>query len=64
VPKRDRLFPLRVWSAIFAAAALLIVVLPLAHLALPAGHPLHVSSFWITLLGKFMCYAVVRWRWT
>ena len=54
-----RLFPLRVWSAIFAAAALLIVVLPLAHLALPAGHPLHVSSFWITLLGKFMCYAVV-----
>jgi urea transport system permease protein len=54
-----RLFPLRVWSAIFAAAALLIVVLPLAHLVLPAGHPLHVSSFWITLLGKFMCYAVV-----
>ncbi|MBK9244072.1 MAG: urea ABC transporter permease subunit UrtC [Burkholderiales bacterium] len=54
-----RLFPLRVWSAIFAAAALLIVVLPVLHLAVPAGHPLHVSSFWITLLGKFMCYAVV-----
>jgi len=48
----------------FRAAALLIVVLPLAHLALPAGHPLHVSSFWITLLGKFMCYAWWRWRWT
>jgi len=54
-----RLFPLRVWSAIFAAAALLIVVLPVLHLAVPADHPLHVSSFWITLLGKFMCYAVV-----
>jgi len=54
-----RLFPLRVWSAIFAAAALLIVVLPVLHLALPADHALHVSSFWITLLGKFMCYAVV-----
>jgi urea transport system permease protein len=54
-----RLFPLRVWSAIFATAAVLIVVLPLLHLAVPAGHPLHVSSFWITLLGKFMCYAVV-----
>jgi len=54
-----RLFPLRLWSAIFATAALLIVLLPLLHLALPAGHPLHVSSFWITLLGKFMCYAVV-----
>jgi len=54
-----RLFPLRVWSAIFAVAGLLIVVLPVLHLALPEGHALHVSSFWITLLGKFMCYAVV-----
>jgi urea transport system permease protein len=54
-----RLFPLRVWGAIFAAAALLIVVLPVLHLAVPADSPLHVSSFWITLLGKFMCYAVV-----
>jgi len=54
-----RLFPLRAWSAIFAAAALLIVVLPALHLALPPDHALHVSSFWITLLGKFMCYAVV-----
>ena len=54
-----RLFPLRVWSAIFAAAAVLLVVLPVLHLAVPADHPLHVSSFWITLLGKFMCYAVV-----
>jgi len=54
-----RLFPLPVWSAIFSVAALLIVVLPVLHLAVPAGHALHVSSFWITLLGKFMCYAVV-----
>ena len=54
-----RLFPRRVWSAVFAVAAVLVVVLPVLHLAVPAGHPLHVSSFWITLLGKFMCYAVV-----
>ena len=54
-----RLFPPRVWSAIFVAAAVLLVVVPLLHLALPPAHALHVSSFWITLLGKFMCYAVV-----
>jgi len=54
-----RLFPLHVWGALFATTALLIVVLPALHLALPADHALHVSSFWITLLGKFMCYAVV-----
>jgi urea transport system permease protein len=54
-----RLFPLQVWSAILAVAALLLVVLPVLHLAVPESNPLHVSSFWITLVGKFMCYAVV-----
>jgi len=54
-----RLFSLRAWSAVFTVTAVLLVVLPVLHLALPADHPLHVSSFWITLLGKFMCYAVV-----
>jgi urea transport system permease protein len=54
-----RLFTLRTWTAVFAITAVLLVVLPVLHLAVPADHPLHVSSFWITLLGKFMCYAVV-----
>ena len=54
-----RLFPLRVWTMIFAAAALLLIVLPVLHLAVPEASPLHVSSFWITLIGKFMCYAIV-----
>jgi urea transport system permease protein len=54
-----RLFPLRIWSAILAATSLLLVVLPVLHLAVPETSPLHVSSFWITLVGKFMCYAVV-----
>jgi urea transport system permease protein len=54
-----RLFPFAVWSGIFAATALLLVVLPALHLAVPDTSPLHVSSFWITLVGKFMCYAVV-----
>jgi urea transport system permease protein len=54
-----RLFPLRTWSAIFSVTAVLLVLVPILHLALPATHSLHVSSFWITLLGKFMCYAIV-----
>jgi urea transport system permease protein len=54
-----RLFSLRTWTAVFAVTAVLLVVLPVLHLALPPEHALHVSSFWITLLGKFMCYAVV-----
>src|SRR5262249_16262443 len=54
-----RLFTPRTWIAIFSVAALLLAVLPTLHLAVPPGHLLHVSSFWITLIGKFMCYAVV-----
>jgi urea transport system permease protein len=54
-----RLFPLQVWTAIFAVTAILLVVIPVLHLAVPESSALHVSSFWITLLGKFMCYAVV-----
>ena len=54
-----RLFPLRIWSAILAVTSLLLVVLPVLHLAVPETSPLHISSFWITLVGKFMCYAVV-----
>ena len=45
--------------ALLSVAAVLVLLLPALHLALPSTHPLHVSSFWITLLGKFMCYAVV-----
>ena len=47
------------WLAFGIAALVVVVVLPLANLALPAGHPLHVSDFAVTLVGKIMCYAIV-----
>ena len=53
------LFSPRAWSVICALAVLMLVVVPTLHLALPEGHPLYLSAYWITLLGKFMCYAVV-----
>ncbi len=31
---------------------------PSLNLAFPAGHPLHVSSYMVALVGKFMCYAM------
>jgi urea transport system permease protein len=54
-----RLFTVRTWTAVMVVTLVLLVVLPVLHLTVPAEHPLHVSSFWITLFGKFMCYAVV-----
>jgi urea transport system permease protein len=47
------------WIALAVFAALTFFVLPVLHLALPATHPLHVSTFFITLAGKIMCYAIV-----
>jgi urea transport system permease protein len=49
----------RGWLAFGLAAIVLLVALPLANLALPVGHPLHVSDFMVTLVGKIMCYAIV-----
>ena len=33
-------------------------MLPILNLAFPEGHALHVSSYAIALIGKFMCYAL------
>ena len=49
----------RQWLLLAALMALLLVALPVAHLALPESHPLHVSAYTISVLGKFMCYAIV-----
>ncbi len=51
--------PKRGWLALAIAAAVLLVLLPAMHLLVPAGSPLHVSAYFITLVGKIMCYAIV-----
>jgi urea transport system permease protein len=49
----------RGWLMFALVALVVLVLLPAANLALPVGHPLHVSDFVVTLLGKIMCYAIV-----
>src|SRR6185369_8264007 len=39
--------------------AVLAVVVPVANLAFPDGSPLHLSTFMVTLLGKYLCYALL-----
>jgi urea transport system permease protein len=39
--------------------AILAVVVPIANLLIPEGSPLHVSTFMVTLLGKYLCYALL-----
>ncbi len=47
------------WYALGLFAALSLVVVPVLHLALSPDHPLHVSTYVITLMGKILCYAIV-----
>ncbi len=56
---RRTLFSARGWVLFGAAAVVILVIMPLANLVLPAGHPLHVSDYAVTLGGKIMCYAIV-----
>ncbi|MDQ5848070.1 MAG: urea ABC transporter permease subunit UrtC [Pseudomonadota bacterium] len=54
-----RLYGARGWAVLGAGAAVAFVVFPFFNLVVPAGHPLHLSNFWVTLAGKIMCYAIV-----
>ena len=54
---RRPLFSPRAWLALALCTAAL-ALLPALNLALPPGHPLHVSSYVVALAGKFMCYAL------
>lgn len=53
----DGLFSRPAWIAI-AAFCLIAALLPILNLAFPDGHALHVSSYTVALIGKFMCYAL------
>jgi urea transport system permease protein len=55
----ERLYGARGWTILGAGAVAAFVLFPVFNLAVPAGHPLHLSNFWVTLAGKILCYAIV-----
>ena len=55
----SRLYGPRGWAFIGAAALVAFVLFPILNLWVPESSALHVSSFWVTLVGKIMCYAIV-----
>ena len=40
-------------------AGIACILVPVLHLAVPAGNALHLSDYFITLVGKILCYAIV-----
>jgi urea transport system permease protein len=59
VPLLLRLYGTRGWTAISIFALVLFVGAPCANLLLPDTSPFHLSTYWVTLIGKIMCYAIV-----
>src|SRR5882724_4797379 len=55
----SRLYGAKGWAILGAAAVVLFLVFPLLNLVVPASSPFHVSAYWVTLIGKIMCYAIV-----
>src|SRR5438128_1896890 len=53
------LFTPRGWTGVAAALAVIAVAVPVFNLAVPAGSPLHLSDYFVALLGKIMCYAML-----
>ena len=47
------------WVALMLFALLTMVAVPVCHLMFAEGDALFISTFYVTLLGKIMCYAIV-----
>jgi urea transport system permease protein len=55
----NRLYGVRGWTILAAFAAVIFAVFPVFNLVVAADSPFHISTYWVTLLGKIMCYAIV-----
>ena len=47
------------WATLAVFAVLALVFVPVLHLLVPESSPFHISTYFITVVGKFMCYAMV-----
>ena len=46
------------WTAVLAALVVVGVLIPLLNLVVPAGSALHLPEFYVSLVGKILCYAI------
>ncbi|WP_019447476.1 urea ABC transporter permease subunit UrtC [Cupriavidus sp. BIS7] len=58
VPERQPLFGKRTWLALAVLTLVVAIGVPVCALVLPEGHPMHLSAYALTLVGKIMCFAL------
>jgi urea transport system permease protein len=54
-----RMYGARGWVCVGAAAIVLFLIFPLLNLVVPKDSVFHVSDYFVGLMGKIMCYAIV-----
>ena len=59
IPGREPLFGPKGWAALAAFVIAVVVMVPVMFLAVPESSPFHLSAYFVTLIGKIMCYCVV-----
>jgi urea transport system permease protein len=53
------LFGPKGWAALVAFVLVVVVVVPILFIVVPADSPFHLSAYFVTLVGKIMCYCIV-----
>ncbi|MCM5681399.1 urea ABC transporter permease subunit UrtC [Schlegelella sp. S2-27] len=48
----------KTWSGLFAAVVTLTVLVPVLNLAVQPGSAFHLPDYYVSLIGKIMCYAI------
>ena len=54
-----RLYGVTGWTILLIFAAVIFVGFPVFNLVVGADSAFHISAYWVTLLGKIMCFAIV-----
>jgi urea transport system permease protein len=49
----------RGWMLMLALGLIMLVVVPILNLLVPADSIFHVRTFWISILGKYLCFAIL-----
>ncbi len=58
-PHFPRLYGPKGWAVLGFLSLVVFILFPVFSLVVPQDNPFHISQYWVTLLGKFMCYAIV-----
>ncbi|MSQ49738.1 MAG: urea ABC transporter permease subunit UrtC [Betaproteobacteria bacterium] len=54
-----RIYTMRDWFFVGLASLTVFVIVPILSLVVSQDSTFHVSQYWVTLIGKIMCYAIV-----